>query len=78
LRGEKPDAWLQTQYGLASALVFSKINKKLGGRIRCLISGGAPLSKEISEFFHAMGKTILKTIRPYYDHPRQPPFFYAE
>lgn len=51
---------LSAQYALAYKLVFSKINEKLGGRIRFLASGGAPLSKEIGEFFHAAGILILE------------------
>jgi long-chain acyl-CoA synthetase len=49
---------LRLQYGVASRLVFSKIQARLGGRIRTLVSGSAPLSKEISAFFAAAGLPI--------------------
>jgi len=45
---------------IATKLVFSKIHTLLGGRMRFIVSGGAPLSKEIAEFFHAAGVLILE------------------
>ncbi len=51
---------LGIQYSLAERLVFHKIRAILGGRIQYLVSGGAPLSKEIAEFFAAAGLLILE------------------
>ena len=51
---------LGVEYRLADKLVFSKIKAALGGRLRFAVSGGAPLSKEIAEFFHAAGILILE------------------
>ncbi len=51
---------LELQYKLASKLVFNKIKQNFGGRIRFLISGGAPLSQDIARFFHAAGLLILE------------------
>ncbi len=45
---------------IADQLVFRTVKKKLGGRMRFAVSGGAPLSKEISEFFHSIGLLILE------------------
>jgi long-chain acyl-CoA synthetase len=45
---------------LADRLVFSKVKERFGGRLRIVVSGGAPLSPEISEFFHAFDLLILE------------------
>lgn len=52
--------WDYLRYQMAKTLVFRKLKSKFGGRLRFFISGGAPLSKEISEFFHAAGFLILE------------------
>jgi len=51
---------LGLQYKLASKLVFSKIIEKTGGRVHFFVSGGAPLSGDVAEFFYAVGITILE------------------
>lgn len=48
------------QYRVAHKLVFAKLHQKMGNRMRFMISGSAPLSKEIIEFFHAAGILILE------------------
>jgi long-chain acyl-CoA synthetase len=46
---------------VADKLVLSKLRARLGlDRCRFLISGGAPLSPEIAEFFHAAGLLIME------------------
>jgi len=37
-----------------------KIRAKFGGRIKALVSGGAPLNPEIGTFFQALGLTLLQ------------------
>lgn len=57
---EKASWWLKLRYRLAYRLVFSKIVEKTGGRVRFFVSGGAPLSRDIAEFFLAMGIIIIE------------------
>jgi long-chain acyl-CoA synthetase len=53
-------ARLAWQHRLADKLVYSKVKAKLGGRLRLPISGGAPLAKEIAEFFHTIDILIIE------------------
>ncbi|MBI3268070.1 MAG: long-chain fatty acid--CoA ligase [Planctomycetes bacterium] len=60
LEKKEPPLGLALQHALADKLVYGKIRARTGGRIRFFISGGAPLSREIAEFFHAVGIKILE------------------
>jgi long-chain acyl-CoA synthetase len=51
---------LEFKHKIAHKLVFSKIIAKTGGRVRFFFSGGGPLSKDIAEFFHAVGILVLE------------------
>ncbi len=44
----------------ADKLIFSSIRKKIAPKLRCFISGGAPLSKDIAEFFCIIGIPVLE------------------
>jgi long-chain acyl-CoA synthetase len=58
--GKEPSGLLALKLKVAERLVFSKIKDRFGGRVRYFISGSAPLSREIAEFFHACGILILE------------------
>jgi len=60
LAGEKIPPLLRLKRKIAHKLVFSKIIERTGGRVRFFISGGAPLSKDIAEFFYALGLVIYE------------------
>jgi long-chain acyl-CoA synthetase len=56
----EPGAVLKLRLALADKLVFSKIKERTGGRLRLFISGGAPLAREIAEFFGAAGMLVCE------------------
>jgi long-chain acyl-CoA synthetase len=60
LAGQPVPRGLRIRRAIAAKLVFSKIIARTGGRVRFFVSGGAPLSKDIAEFFYAMGLVILE------------------
>ena len=51
---------LKIKHIIADKLIYSKVRAKLGGNIKFFISGGAPLSQNIAEFFSGIGITILE------------------
>jgi long-chain acyl-CoA synthetase len=59
-RGQPLPPALAIKRALAHKLVFSKLHAALGGRLKWAVSGGAPLSREIAEFFHAAGILLLE------------------
>jgi long-chain acyl-CoA synthetase len=60
LKRQKPPGLLGIQLGLADKLVFKKIHERLGGRFTFAISGGAPLSRDLAEFFWGAGVPIFE------------------
>ncbi|MFQ5777945.1 MAG: AMP-dependent synthetase/ligase [Terriglobia bacterium] len=60
LAGKTLPLRLRWRYTIADALVYRKLRVEMGGRIRHFVSGGAPLARELNEFFHALGLTIYE------------------
>jgi long-chain acyl-CoA synthetase len=55
LAGQIPQS---REWRLANKLVFSKIREGIGGRVETFISGGAPLGRELAEWFATVGIRI--------------------
>jgi len=55
LAGETPTS---ASWKLANKLVFSKIRDGIGGNVETFISGGAPLGRELAEWFATVGIRI--------------------
>jgi long-chain acyl-CoA synthetase len=58
--GKTPTSSLKRRWAIADKLVFSKIRAGLGGRLRTFVSGGAPLSPELAEFFWSVGVPVYQ------------------
>jgi len=55
LQGKVPSS---VNWRLADKLVFAKIREGMGGRVQCFISGGAPLGKDLAEWYARIGIRI--------------------
>lgn len=52
--------FLKLQYSIVYPLVFKKLSDKLGGRVRWMTAAGAPLSRDIADFFNAAGIFVIE------------------
>jgi long-chain acyl-CoA synthetase len=59
-RGEDVPAELVEAYDRAEEALYGKVRGLFGGRIDKAVSGAAPISPEILEFFYACGVTVLE------------------
>ncbi len=51
---------LNLKYKIAYKMVFEKLREALGGRTRWMVASGAPLSREIADFFNAAGVFLIE------------------
>jgi long-chain acyl-CoA synthetase len=58
--GKEIPRWMRTSVRVFDGLVFSKIRERLGGRMRLAASGAAPLSKDLAEFYGAIGMPLVE------------------
>ncbi|WP_341728730.1 long-chain fatty acid--CoA ligase [Brooklawnia sp.] len=60
LAGRPLPVVLRARYAIADRLVFSRLNRRLGGRMRFMISGSAKLSGQVQEWFFSAGITVIE------------------
>ncbi|MGB6369069.1 MAG: long-chain fatty acid--CoA ligase [Thermoanaerobaculia bacterium] len=60
LQRRTPSGLLGLQLSLADKLVFGKIKERLGSRFQFAMSGGAPLARDLAEFFWGAGIEIFE------------------
>lgn len=60
LKHKSPPGFLGLKLRLADKLVFGKIKERLGGRFKFALSGGAPLPRDVAEFFWGAGIEIYE------------------
>jgi long-chain acyl-CoA synthetase len=57
---QPPSLGTRLQQYVADRLVFQKLRAVLGGRVRFLVSGGAPLNAEVARFFYGVGLPVYE------------------
>lgn len=58
--GKEMRGMLKAKYWLAERIVLSKLRERIGANLRLIVSGGAPATAEVVEFFNALGITVLE------------------
>ncbi|MEU1704017.1 AMP-binding protein [Streptomyces sp. NPDC005706] len=58
--GKGPGPGLYAAWALYDLLVYRRIRKELGGRMRYAISGGSPLDRDLNLFFNAAGIVVYE------------------
>ena len=60
IRGEKVPEDLRQEFERFDEQIFAPVRAMFGGRVRQAVSGAAPISKEILEFFYGCGVPVLE------------------
>jgi long-chain acyl-CoA synthetase len=58
--GKPIRAGLEAKHWVAEKLVFKKLRERIGSNLRIIVSGGAPGTPEVLEFFNAVGISVLE------------------
>ncbi len=58
--GKPVSLGVKLRWHIADRIVYSKIREGVGGRIRSFCSGGAPLAKELAEFFRTVNVPVYQ------------------
>ncbi len=58
--GKSVPPWISAPLSFIDKLMFSKVRERLGGRLKFPVSGAAPLSKDLAEFYEAIGMPLLE------------------
>jgi long-chain acyl-CoA synthetase len=59
-QGKRVPLRIRAPLVLADRLMFHKIRERFGGRLRVAASGAAPLSKDLAEFYEAVGMPLIE------------------
>src|SRR5258708_7317650 len=58
--GKPVPARIRAPLALADRIFFRKVRGRFGGRLKVAASGAAPLSKELAEFYEAIGMPLIE------------------
>ncbi|WP_445397420.1 AMP-dependent synthetase/ligase [Streptomyces sp. LE64] len=58
--GPGPSATLRARHRMYDRLVYARLRRTLGGRARCAMSGGSPMSRELGLFFTGAGIAVYE------------------